>query len=117
MLRPSRGSLRSTMTRLPIGPLCYEFSRHREPRLRVVSGQTLVVATEDALSGQIRTDADRRDKLKMPYSNPMTGPIWVEGADPGDARGVNTRPTAPTIGRCPPPTADPKQLCEWLGTD
>ena len=33
-----------------------------------------MVESEDALSGQIRSNADRRDKTKMPYSNPLTGP-------------------------------------------
>ena len=51
------------MKHLPIGPLYYEFSRHHEPRLRIEPGETVVVETEDALSGQIRSDADRRDKV------------------------------------------------------
>jgi acetamidase/formamidase len=102
---------------LPIGPLHYEFSRHHQPRLRIEPGETLVVASEDALSGQIRTDADRRDKTTMPYSNPLTGPIWVEGAEPGDSLAVTIHEIRPTIGQCATRTADPKQLCEWLGTD
>lgn len=107
----------STVHRLPIGPLRYEFSRHHEPRLRMAPGETVVVETEDALSGQIRTDADRRDKVAMPYSNPLTGPIRVEGAEPGDALAVTIGEIRPTIGQCATRTADPKQLCEWLGTD
>ncbi len=76
------------MKRLPLGPLYYEYSRHVEPRLRIDPGETIVVETEDAFSGQIRTADDRRDKAKVPYSNPQTGPIWVEGAQPGDALAV-----------------------------
>ena len=105
------------MKRLPIGPLYYEFSRHQEPRLRIEPGETVIVESEDALSGQIRSDTDRRDKKAMPYSNPMTGPIWVEGAKPGDALAVTIHEIRPTIGQCATRTADPKQLCEWLGTD
>jgi amidase len=105
------------MKHLPIGPLYYEFSRHNEPRLRIEPGDTVLVASEDALSGQIRSDADRRDKVKMPYGNPLTGPIVVEGAEPGDALAVTIREIRPTIGQCATRTADPKQLCEWLGTD
>jgi amidase len=105
------------MKHLPVGPLYYEFSRHHEPRLQIEPGETLVVATEDALSGQIRSDADRRDKTRMPYSNPLTGPIAVEGAEPGDALAVAIGAIRPTIGQCATRTADPKQLCEWLGTD
>ncbi len=58
------------MQRLPLGPLYYEFSRHNEPRLRIAPGESLVVESEDAFSGQIRTNADRRDKTKKPYGNP-----------------------------------------------
>ncbi|WP_169976562.1 acetamidase/formamidase family protein [Tautonia rosea] len=105
------------MKHLPIGPLYYEFSRHHQPRLRIAPGETLVVASEDALSGQIRTNADRRDKEAMPYSNPLTGPIWIEGAAPGDSLAVTIHQIRPTIGQCATRTADPKQLCEWLGSD
>jgi acetamidase/formamidase len=103
--------------RLAAGPLYYEFSRLNEPRLRIEPGETIAVESEDAFSGQIRTEADRRDKTKMPYSNPLTGPIWVEGAEPGDALAVTIREIRPTLGRCFTRVADPKQLCEWLGTD
>lgn len=105
------------MQRLAAGPLVYEFSRHLEPRLIIKAGESIIVESEDALSGQIRTDADRRDKSKVPYSNPLTGPIVVEGAEPGDALAVTIREIRPTIGQCATRTADPKQLCEWLGDD
>ena len=55
-------------------PLNYEFSRFIKPRLWVESGESIVVETEDALSGQIKTENDRRDKTKIPWSNPVTGP-------------------------------------------
>lgn len=105
------------MHHLPIGPLYYEFNRAHPSRLTIRPGETVVVASEDALTGQIRTNDDRRDKVKMPYSNPMTGPIAVEGAEPGDALAVTIGEIRPTIGQCATRTADPKQLCEWLGTD
>ena len=76
------------MKRVSHEPLCYEFSRHHEPRARIEPGETLLIHSEDALSGQIRTGRDRRDKTKVPYSNPLVGPIWVEGAEPGDALAV-----------------------------
>lgn len=105
------------MQRIPLGPLHYEFSRDVPPRVRVQPGETLVVETEDALSGQIRNDSDRRDKVAMPYSNPLTGPIAVAGAKPGDALAVTIHEIRPTLGQCATRTADPKMLCEWLGTD
>ena len=52
-------------------PLVYEFSRHLPPRAAVEPGETIRVESEDALSGQIRSPGDRRDKSKVPYSNPV----------------------------------------------
>lgn len=103
------------MKRLSLGPLYYEFSRHNEPRLRVAAGETFQVETEDAFSGQIRTDADRRDKTTMPYSNPLTGPIAVEGAEPGDTLAVTIGAIRPRMGHCVTRTGVAPRLVEWLG--
>lgn len=105
------------MTHLPAGKLCYEFDRKETPRVRVTPGTRLIVDSEDAFSGQIRTEDDRRDKSKVPYSNPMNGPIYVEGAEPGDSLAVTIHSIEPTMGKCFTRTGDPRQLSEWLGTD
>jgi acetamidase/formamidase len=105
------------MKRVSATPLNYEFTRHLEPRARIAPGETIVVESEDALSGQIRTPLDVRDKNKMSYSNPIAGPIFVEGAEPGDTLAVRIREIHPTIGQCATYTGSPKQLCEWLGTN
>lgn len=105
------------MQRVAAEPLVYEFSRHLEPRVRVASGQTLIVESEDALSGQIRTNDDRRDKVAMPFSNPVAGPIFVEGAEPGDSIAVSIHSIEPRDGQAATYTGSPKQLCEWLGND
>ena len=105
------------MTHLPVGKLCYEFDRKEAPRVRIAAGTRLIVDSEDAFSGQIRTEDDRRDKSKVPYSNPMNGPIYVEGAEPGDSLAVTIHGIEPTIGKCFTRTGDPRQLSEWLGTD
>lgn len=98
-------------------PLVYEFSRHLEPRARVKSGARLRVESEDALSGQIRTPGDRRDKSKMPFSNPVAGPIHVEDAAPGDVLAVTIESIEPRDGQCATYTGAPRQLTEWLGAD
>ena len=80
------------MHRLPLGPLYYEFIRHNEPRLRVNSGDTILVETEDAFSGQVRTNDDRRDiPTFTPPSRaaPRTQPAaTLRAGDPGEAAGV-----------------------------
>jgi acetamidase/formamidase len=105
------------MQRVPLGPLYYEYSRHVEPRLSIDPPQTIVVETEDAFSGQIRTPEDRRDKRTMPYSNPQTGPILVNGAQPGDALAVTIESIVPTRGHCVTRTGDAGPLAQWLGSD
>ena len=105
------------MQRITATPLNYEFSRHLQPRVRIVSGETILVEAEDALSGQIRSNQDRRDKSQVPYSNPVAGPIFVEDAQPGDTLAVRIEGIRPLNGQCATYTGNPKQLCEWLGTD
>ena len=105
------------MQRVDLGQPVFEFSRHEEPRIRIEPGATIQVESEDALSGQIRRPGDRRDKEAMPYSNPQTGPIYVEGAQPGDALAIRIEQIEPRDGQCATYTGNPKQLCEWLGTD
>ena len=105
------------MQKVSAYPLVYEISRHREPRARVLPGETLLVESEDAFSGQIRRPGDRRDKDTMPLSNPVAGPIEVIGAQPGDTLAVRIEEIRPTLGQCATYTAPPRALSEWLGGD
>ncbi|MFT5468832.1 MAG: amidase [Verrucomicrobiales bacterium] len=105
------------MQRVPAEPLIYEFSRHNLPRVSIQPGQQLLVESEDALSGQIRKPGDQRDKSKMPWSNPVTGPIFVEGAEPGDALAVTIDDIKPRDDLAATYTGHPRLLAEWLGDD
>lgn len=65
------------------------FDPHEEPRIRVAPGARLVVETEDAHMGSIRTADDVYQTLaevfeKLGGANPVTGPIYVDGVEPGD---------------------------------
>lgn len=57
--------------------------------LSVVSGETFVVVTEDAASGKIRTQQDLLSSIKFEDLNPVSGPIYVEGAQKGDTLAVH----------------------------
>jgi len=103
------------MLKLDCEPLCYEFSRHVAPRAWIDPGDTLLVETQDAFSGQIRRSVDVRDKTAVPFSNPVVGPIAVRGAAPGDALAVVIHQIDPLIGQCATYTGGARQLCEWLG--
>lgn len=57
-----------------------------EPVLRVEPGVPVLLETRDAADGQIRAGMTIADlaHLDTKVGHPLTGPIWVEGAEPGD---------------------------------
>ena len=64
----------------------YVFNPYREPVARVKPGQKVVIHTEDAFESQIKTAEDLPSQAlaTAKFLNPQTGPIYVEGAEPGD---------------------------------
>jgi amidase len=83
-----------------LGELCFDLSPSREPRAAVAPGSVVEIHTEDAFAGQIRSPGDRRDRVAMPESNPLTGPIAVVGARPGDILAVDVLAIEPAHGQC-----------------
>ena len=64
----------------------YVIGPYNEPIASVRPGETFVVETMDAFGNRIvSSDSDITKIIKMPYVNPLTGPIYVEGAEKGDA--------------------------------
>lgn len=67
------------------GKFSYVLGPYVKPKLEVSPKDTLVVETEDAFVGRIKSPEDLPSKVsKRPYVNPQTGPIYVEGAEKGD---------------------------------
>lgn len=59
--------------------LAYVIGPYQEP------GETFQISTLDAFGNRIdSTDIDLADVIEMPYVNPCTGPIYVNGPAPGD---------------------------------
>jgi len=81
------------------GKLNYALSPFNEPTLSVEPGETVVIETQDAFSGQVRREGDRRDLVAMPFGNPQSGPIYVKGAEKGDALTVEIKEVKPLIGQ------------------
>src|SRR5258708_5144123 len=57
------------------------------PRIKIAPGETVQFETLDASSGQLSrtsTEADLK-KLDLGRVNPVTGPVYIDGAQPGDA--------------------------------
>jgi len=79
--------------------LYYALSPFNEPTLSIEPGETVVIETEDAFSGQVRKEGDRRDLVAMPFGNPQSGPIYVKGAEKGDTLTVEIKEIKPLIGQ------------------
>jgi acetamidase/formamidase len=67
-----------------------KFSRAIPPTLTVPSGAVVEVHTKEATDGQLSADSGVEDviNLEMEPIHPLTGPIYVEGAEPGDTLAV-----------------------------
>jgi len=67
-----------------------KFSASIPPALTVPSGAVIEVETEEATDGQINVDSDVSSFDTMDFSkvHPLTGPVYVEGAEPGDVLAV-----------------------------
>jgi amidase len=70
------------------GPHQYTMGPYAEPVARAKSGETVAIYTEDAFGGSITSEDDRPSEVLGPYLNPQTGPVYVEGAEPGDTLAV-----------------------------
>jgi len=62
----------------------YDFSPANPPAIHVEPGTTILFETLDALDDQIHSDEDSATKVDLGHVNAATGPVFVEGAKPGD---------------------------------
>ena len=67
------------------------------PAVRIASGSSVEMETLDALDGQIRpcTTAADLASIEMGRVHPLTGPVHVEGAEPGDLLAVKIEQIIP----------------------
>lgn len=62
----------------------FNMSVENEPVAKVSSGDTLVIETCDCFSDQIISEDQTVGTLDWDIINPATGPVYIEGAEPGD---------------------------------
>lgn len=67
----------------------FAFHPELQPVLRVQQGEEVVLETHDCFEGQLKTSNDLLDSLDWEHVNPATGPVYVEGAKPGDVLRVD----------------------------
>jgi amidase len=62
----------------------FAFHPDLEPVLYVNQGEEVLLETHDCFEGQLKSDRDLIDQLDWDHINPATGPVYIEGAKPGD---------------------------------
>ena len=83
------------------GEFTYVIAPHKDPVLRIDSGDSIEVHTVDCFEGKVTSEKVKPSSVVVaPYVNPLCGPIWVEGAKPGDALRVNVLSIKP-VGQYP----------------
>lgn len=89
----NRQKRRSIMATIEIKPESYSyvFSPYLEPVARVKPGDKVVMYTEDAFKSRITSAEDLPSKAlaTAKFLNPQTGPVYIEGAEPGDTLAVH----------------------------
>jgi len=74
----------------------YTIGPYSEPVLRVKPGDRVTVETLDAFGGKIKNEKTKPSQvLEFPNVNPLNGPIFVEGAEKGDALKIQIKSIKP----------------------
>ena len=76
----------------------FGWNRDFTPALTAKSGQTIHFECLDSSGGQLGLHSTAKDIATLDFSkiNPVTGPVYVEGAEPGDALKVTIRKFIPS---------------------
>lgn len=62
----------------------FKMSCRNAPALSCNSGDTVIFETEDCFGGQIQSEKQCMNGIRWDNINPATGPLFVNGAEPGD---------------------------------
>jgi amidase len=68
--------------------IVFSLSADAAPVARVRPGDTLVLESADCFSDQVKSADDTPGAVDWSHINPATGPVYVEGAEPGDVLSV-----------------------------
>jgi len=71
--------------RLSRDQVIWSFGPELEPVLEVRPGDAVTFETNDCFTGQIRSEDDLVTEIDLERINSATGPVAVEGAEPGDS--------------------------------
>ncbi|MFK7882118.1 acetamidase/formamidase family protein [Roseobacter sp.] len=95
------------------GKFHYVYGPYADPVIEVEPGAVVSVETHDAFEGAIKEVVPNPSELlNFPFLNPQTGPIYVKGAEKGDALAVRILSIKP---RGPQPVGTTCILAEFGG--
>jgi acetamidase/formamidase len=90
------------------GTYHYTIGPYSTPVMQIRPGDRVIVETRDAFEGKVKTEQDLPSKvLTMPFVNPQSGPILIEGAEKGDVVAVYIESMAPR-------GANPRGTCAMI---
>jgi len=78
-----------TDLKIPRTSVFYAFKPDLKPVRRVSQNQVVTMETHDCFEGQLHSSGDLIDQLDWDHINPATGPVYIEGAKPGDVLRVD----------------------------
>ena len=90
------------------------FSSDHKPALTINPGESVRVETWDCYMGQVKSESDTTDKIDHKLINGATGPIYVNGAQPGDTLSVSLLEINPTGNGAAMLTPGQGQLHEFI---
>ena len=67
----------------------YKFSKDNEPIAHAADGEELRFLTRDCFNCQITSEEQTMDHIDFERCNPATGPVYIDGAEPGDVLAVD----------------------------
>ena len=76
--------MRAIMKTVSDKHVCYAMSSENTPALRVALGETFRLETKDCYSNQLTSEEILFSYDMWDTVNPATGPVFIEGARPGD---------------------------------
>jgi amidase len=95
------------------GKYHYVYGPFATPVLKVDPGSVISAETHDAFEGAIKHETDKPSEiLNFPFLNPQNGPIYVNGAEKGDALAVYIKSIVP---RGPQPVGTTCLITEFGG--
>jgi amidase len=73
----------------PQQPYPYVMGKYDKPIASVSVDESVAIYTEDAFEGRLSDEATRPSQVLGSYLNPQTGPVEIQGAEPGDMLAVH----------------------------